>query len=113
MAAQFQDLRRIDVPEYPPEAIREALVNAVVHADYAMAGTTITIAIFDDRLEITNPGGLPLGLTLEHALSGSSRIRNRVIAKVFHELKLIESWGTGFSKIIDACQKHGLDSPKY
>ncbi len=113
MAAQIGEVRRVDIPEYPPEAIREAIINAVVHADYAMRGSTITITIFDNRIEIANPGGLMLGLTLEKALNGFSRVRNRVIAKVFRELKLIEKWGTGLKRIQDACHKHGLESPLF
>ena len=67
-------LHGLDISQYPPVAIREAITNAVIHADYAIKGSSIMIALFDDRLEITNPGGLPLGMTLERALAGSSRV---------------------------------------
>lgn len=89
MGAKIESMRE-DIPEYPITALREALINALVHSDYSVKGVYITIAIFDDRIEFTNPGGLPFGLTLEQALSGSSKVRNRVIGKVFRELKLIE-----------------------
>lgn len=108
-----ESLARKDLPEYPHIAIREALTNAVLHADYAIRGVYISIAIFDDRLEITNPGGLPFGFTMHKALAGASRIRNRVIAKVFYQLKWIEQWGTGIQRIIKECDKAGLEAPSF
>ncbi len=102
---------REDVLEYPPIALREAVINALIHADYAMIGCHIQIAIFSDRIEITNPGGLPFGQTIEKALGGSSKIRNRVIAHVFRELKIIEQWGSGLRRIREACQVQGLKPP--
>lgn len=106
-------LARVDQFEYPMVALREALINAIVHSDYSIKGCTTQIAIFDDRIEITNPGGLPYGLTLEKALNGVSRIRNRVIAKVFKEIHYIEQWGSGIQRIIEECEKKGLVSPKF
>lgn len=111
--AEFGKPRRKDIPEYPAIAVREAIINAIIHADYDIKGSSIMIAIFDDRMEITNPGGIPLGMTLERALAGSSRVRNRVIARVFRELKLIEQWGSGLQRIIDACEKQGLKKPNF
>ena len=73
----------------------------------------IKVAIFDNRLEITNPGFLPFGLTLEAALSGVSKLRNRVIGRVFRELKLIEQWGTGLNRMISACKDQGLQPPLF
>ncbi len=111
--AEITGLTRTDLPQYPLIAIREALVNAIVHTDYAIKGMHISVAIFDDRIEITNPGGLPFGFTLEKALSGSSRIRNRVIAKVFYHLKLIEQWARGLQLIVKECDKIGLADPRF
>ncbi len=71
------------------------MINAIVHADYSFKGTNIQIAIFSDRIEITNPGALPFGLSLEKALSGVSQLRNRVIGHIFRELGLIERWVLG------------------
>ncbi len=104
-------MQREDIPQYPSVAIREAVMNALLHTDYAMTGCHIQIAIFDDRIEFTNPGGLPFGQTIEKALAGSSRIRNRVIARVFRELHLIEQWGSGFRRIVEACRGQGLKPP--
>lgn len=105
--------KRVDLPQYPLVAIREAVINAIVHTDYAIKGSSIIVAIFDDRLEITNPGALPYGLNLHDALAGSSRVRNRVIARTFHALKLIEQWGSGLQKIIHSCNKNGLTPPSF
>ncbi|MFH1832066.1 MAG: helix-turn-helix domain-containing protein [bacterium] len=112
-SAKIGRTKRTDIKQYPPVAIREALVNALLHADYAAKGASIMIAVFDDRIEITSPGGVPLGMTLERALAGSSRVRNRVIARVFRELKLSEQWGSGLQRIIDSCEQKGLESPKF
>jgi predicted HTH transcriptional regulator len=100
-------------PEYPQEVVREAVVNAVVHADYAIRGAGTKVAVFDDRIEITNPGFLPFGLTLEAALSGVSQLRNRVIGRVFRELELIEQWGSGMGRMISGCAAAGLAAPRF
>ncbi|HLB40992.1 MAG TPA: ATP-binding protein, partial [Candidatus Babeliales bacterium] len=113
MRAEIKTLTREDIPQYPHLAVREALMNAILHADYGVKGVYITIAIFHERLEITNPGGLPFGFTLAKALAGASKIRNRVIAKVFYHLKWIEQWGTGIQKIIKSCQQAGLAEPTF
>ncbi|MBI4602382.1 MAG: hypothetical protein HY721_10530, partial [Planctomycetes bacterium] len=106
-------VRRRDLPEYPVEAVREAVINAVVHADYSIGGAGTKVAVFDDRIEITNPGLLPFGLTLEAALAGVSRLRNRVIGRVFRELGLIEQWGSGLGRITAACANAGLPAPRF
>ena len=106
-------IRRQELPEYPPQAVREAIINAIVHSDYSIGGMDIKVAVFDDRIEITNPGLLPFGLTLEAALSGVSRLRNRVIGRIFRELRLIEQWGTGMGRMIEACNKLGLRTPRF
>jgi len=106
-------IHRVDIPQYPPEAVREVITNALLHTDYSMRGATIMIAVFDDRIEVSNPGGLPYGMTLNQALNGSSRIRNHVIAKVFNALKIIEQWGTGIKRIQDACSEQGLQMPRF
>lgn len=113
MQAKIGSMRRTDIPQYPNIAIREVLMNALLHTDYAMKGASITIAIFDDRIEITNPGSLPLGLSLQAALSGISQLRNRVIGRVFRELEYIEAWGSGLKRIIKVCDEHGLRAPKF
>lgn len=105
--------KRVSTPQYPSVALREAVINAIVHADYVIKGSSIIVAIFDDRIEITNPGAVIYGLSLEEALAGSSRIRNRVIVRTFHVLELVEQWGSGLQKIITSCVKQGLKKPKF
>jgi predicted HTH transcriptional regulator len=105
-------VRRREQWSVPLVAIREAVVNAIVHADYAQQGAPIRLAIFDDRLEIENPGLLPFGLTIEDIQQGISKLRNRVIGRVFHELRLIEQWGSGIQRMSVACEEAGLRPPK-
>lgn len=111
--SEIGGVRRIDIPQYPPVVIREAVINAIVHADYSVKGATIQVAIFSDRLEITNPGALPYGLSLEKALSGISQLRNRIIGHVFRELGLIERWGCGLRRMIETCREQGITEPKF
>lgn len=106
-------VKRIDLWTLPPIALREAIINAIVHADYAQRGAPIRVALFDDRLEIENPGLLPLGLTIEDIQQGVSKLRNRVIGRVFQELNLIEQWGSGIQRMTAACTDVGLDAPKF
>lgn len=104
-------VRRVDRWAVPPAALREAVINAVVHADYAERGAPIRVAVFDDRIEIENPGLLPLGLTLEDIQKGVSKLRNHVIGRVFHELGLVEQWGSGIQRMTSACKAAGLAAP--
>jgi ATP-dependent DNA helicase RecG len=106
-------VRREDRWNLPPAAVREAVVNAVVHTDYSQRGAPIWVAIIDDRLEIENPGLLPFGLTLEDLPLGISKLRNRVIGRVFHELGLIERWGSGIQRILSVCREAGLAEPTW
>ena len=99
LGATIGEIYRKDRWEYPLEAIREALINAVIHRDYAMLGSDIKVAIYDDMLEITSPGPLPEALSLEELGTGRSEIRNRVLAPIFKDLKLIEAWGSGIRKM--------------
>lgn len=111
-AAEFGELRRKDVWNVPLEAVREALVNAIVHTDYSQTGAPIRVAIFDDRIEIENPGLLPGVMTISDVKSGVSKLRNRVIGRFFKELGLIEQWGSGFQRMVVSCQESGLQDPQ-
>lgn len=111
MAGKFGAMRRQDIPEYPVDGIREALINALVHANYEITGTRFFIAIYDDKLEIQNPGIMPPGMSIDQFKAGVSRIRNPVIARVFGELSLIEEWGSGYKRIKEACQKDDYPEP--
>lgn len=111
LAAQISGMRREDLPEYPIIALREALINAFAHTDYSLTGGCTQIAIFEDRLEIQNTGMLPFGFTIEDLKTGVSRVRNRVIARVFSELGLMEEWGSGYKRMIEACKEGGYPDP--
>jgi len=110
---KIEELRHTDTWTYPLIAIREALINAVVHADYAQQGAPIRIAIYTDRLEVENPGLLPFGITIDEIQQGLSKLRNRVIGRVFHALGMIEQWGSGIQRMISACKEAGLDPPRF
>ena len=103
--------RRVDRWTVPIVALREAIINAIVHADYAECGAPVRLGIFDDRIEVENPGILPLGLTIDDIRRGVSKLRNRVIGRVFHELGLIEQWGSGIQRMTAACEQAGLRVP--
>lgn len=91
--------------------MREALTNAIVHADYSQTGAPVRVAIFDDRIEIENPGLLAGGLTIGDVRAGVSKLRNRVIGRAFKELDLIEQWGSGFQRMAASCREMGLPEP--
>jgi len=110
---EIRGARSVIRAEIPPMAVREAVINALVHADYSQHGAPIRLAVFDDRLEVENPGLLPMGLTVEEAIQGVSQIRNRVLARVLKELGFIEQWGSGLQRIIGACRDAGLPDPKF
>jgi ATP-dependent DNA helicase RecG len=110
--AEIGAVRRTERWNLPPVAVREAVINAVAHADYAQRGAPIRVSIFDDRLEIENPGLLPFGLTVEDLQHGISKLRNRVIGRVFHALGLIEQWGSGIQRMTAACRDAGLADPR-
>ena len=96
--AEIVGLKRADTRDYPVEAVREALLNAVVHRDYSYSGSTL-ISIFDDRVEMLTLGGLPKGISENDLTIGISALRNRKLAEIFYRLHLIEAYGTGLPKI--------------
>lgn len=96
--AEFKGLNRIDIRDYPIDAIREALLNAVVHRDYSFS-SSILINIFNDRMEFVSIGGLVKGITYDDIMLGISIARNKNLANLFYRLKLIEAYGTGIMKI--------------
>lgn len=97
-ASVFKGLERLDKSDYPEAAIREALLNALVHRDYSFSGSVI-INVNDECMEFISLGGLLPGLSAEDIRSGISQPRNRKLAEIFHRLRLIESYGTGIRKI--------------
>ncbi len=107
-------IERIDEPIFPPLALREALVNAFCHRDYANPGGAVSVAIFDDRLEIWSEGVLPFGLKVEDLKRDHpSRPRNPLIADVFFRRGLVERWGRGTQTIVELCVKAGHPEPDF
>jgi predicted HTH transcriptional regulator len=109
--AEIGAVRRKERWTMPPAAVREAVIDAITRTDYAQRDAPIRISIFDDRLEVENPGLLPFGLTVEDLRRGVSKLRNRVVGRVFHDLRLIEQWGSGMQRMTAACREAGLDAP--
>ncbi len=97
--ATFSGLNRIDRRDYPEGAVREALINCIVHRDYAFSASTL-VNIYENRVEFISLGGLVQGLSLEAILIGVSQSRNPNLASIFYRMGLIESYGTGISKIM-------------
>lgn len=113
IAGRIEGFYRIDTPKYPPDAFREALVNAICHRDYSIAGGAIDLAIYDDRLEIVSTGGLHFGLTVDQ-LKGDHQSRpwNPLVAQAFYLRGIIEKWGRGTNRMIDWTLDAGLASPE-
>lgn len=108
VASHFEksNLARVDEPEYPFQATREALINAISHRDYASPGGSITLTLFDDRLEIANTGLLPAVITLTDLKKPHiSHPRNPLITNVFFRRGFIEAMGIGTQEIFNACQR--------
>lgn len=105
---------RIDEPLFPPLALREALVNALCHRDYAIYGGAIHVAVHDDRVEIISSGTLPFGLTVDDLKrEHESRPRNPSLAELFYRRGFIERWGRGTLRIIEMCRIAGHPEPEF
>ena len=104
---------REQVWDYPLEALREALINAVCHRDYTIL-SNIEIRIYDDKLIIWSPGNLPFGITLDELYNPhSSALRNKGLAEVFYDIELIEQWGSGIEKMQQYCLDAELPEPVF
>ncbi len=113
LQAKIVRTERVEQWEYPLEALREAVTNALAHRNYEIA-STIQVRIFDDRLEVWSPGKLPAGITVEKLRQKhESILRNPLIGKTFFLLKYIEQWGTGTNRIIHECREQGLPEPRF
>ena len=112
MGCRLEGIYRQDIYELPPDSIRELIVNAVMNCSYIQA-SNIQVAIYDDRLEITSPGGLLPGVTIDLMKEGFSKIRNRSLANAFVYMNLVEAWGSGIPKLMQAMQEYGLREPEF
>ena len=99
--ATFDGLYRIDTRDYPENALREALLNSLVHRDYSFRASTL-VSVYADRIEFVSVGGLPSGIELDDIMLGLSVCRNPKLAAIFYRLQLIEAYGTGMPKIMNA-----------
>ncbi|QQR80807.1 MAG: putative DNA binding domain-containing protein [Deltaproteobacteria bacterium] len=107
-------LYRLEKPLIPPDAMREILVNAIIHRDYSIEGGAISLAIFDDRVEVWSAGTFPKGITPEKLSGNHASIqRNPIIAEVFNRAGLIEKWGRGTNRVISMCRSAGIAAPVF
>jgi ATP-dependent DNA helicase RecG len=116
LSAHFVEgrIEREDRLPVPPEALREVLLNAVMHRDYSHPGGHVAVAVFDDRIEIWSTGRLPAGVTAD-MLSGPhpSVLRNLLIAETFHRTGAVEAWGRGTNRVIEECVRSGAEPPSF
>lgn len=107
-------LERTETMAFPPDALREALVNAFCHRDYSIPGGSVRLAIYDDMLEIWSDGGLPPGITVDDlGRDHPSVLRNPIIADVLYRRGLVERWGRGTQRIIELCLEGGHPHPEF
>lgn len=107
-------LQRVDRPLIPPDAMREILVNALIHRDYSIAGGAVSLAIFDDRVEVWSAGRFPSGITPESLKQAHLSVqRNPIIAEVFYRAGLIEKWGRGTNRVAEMCRAAGVSPPDF
>ena len=112
LGATIDGLVRKEKYELPPEAIREMIINAHCHRNL-LDESCIQVAVYDERLEVTSPGGLYNGLTYEEVMNGHSKIRNKGIANIFSQMGLVEAWGSGIKRILNAAEEYGLSKPRF
>jgi ATP-dependent DNA helicase RecG len=107
-------LQRVETPLIPWFALREIMVNALIHRDYSIAGGAVSLAIFDDRLEVWSTGTLPAKVTAASlSRRHGSHPRNPFIAEAFYRAGLIEKWGRGTNRVIETCRRHGIAPPTF
>jgi ATP-dependent DNA helicase RecG len=109
-AWKIEALKREDIPEYPMKALREAIINAVMHRDWFMDGANVFVELYTDRIEVVSPGGLPKGMALSD-LGRKAVRRNALIADLLHRIGFIEKAGTGVRRIRDEARAGGYPEP--
>ena len=110
---KFEDIHRRDILEYPYEALREAIINALIHRDYR-SFSQIQIRVYPDKLIIMNAGSLPPEVPIESLKTNHlSRPRNKLLAETFYYAGYIEAWGRGTLKMVEKCVEQGLPEPDF
>lgn len=104
--------RHVNVHEYPVEAIREAITNALCHREWGLVGSQVRVAIFDDRIFVDSPGRLPPGVTLEN-IERVHVLRNPIIAQLLYDIEYIENWGSGIPRMKRAMREYNLPLPVF
>ena len=114
LSGKIEGLYREEELEIPYKALRECCTNALCHRSYHRPGSSVGIAIYDDRVEIENSGTFPPDMTMEKLLSGhNSEPQNLIIANVLYKSEVLESWGRGIGLIISECQRVGIPDPEF
>lgn len=112
VVVELEGGRRMERPAYPPEALREAVVNALIHRDYLLTSTDIELAIYSDRLEIISPGRLPNGITPARMRAGTRAARNQILKDVIRDYRYLEHMGMGVPrKIVKGMMEHNGTEP--
>ena len=111
ISGKIINYKRVDIRDYPEYAIRETVLNAIIHRNYNFSGS-ILISVFDNRIEVVSLGGLMSGITINDILSGVSQPRNKNLANIFYRLKYVESYGTGIGRMLDIYNEFNL-KPKF
>ena len=112
LGAKIEGVYRKDIYELPPDSVRELIINAVMNCNFIQS-SHVQVAIYDNKLEITSPGGLLPGVTIKKMKEGYSQIRNKALAHAFSYMNLIEGWGTGIPRLMREMQEYGLREPEF
>ena len=114
LSGKINSLYREEELTIPYKALRECCINALAHRVYHKPGSSVSIAIYDDRIEVTNSGTFPADMTIERLLSThDSEPQNPIIANVLYKSKILESWGRGIALMVNECQRVGLPAPEF
>ena len=113
-SAALEDGRRIQRRDFPEEAVREVVVNALIHRDYSIAGTDVLLSVFDDRIEVQSPGSLPNTVSIEGMRAGVRYARNQVMMSIMRDYKYVEGLGMGIRRqVIPAMERHNGTEPEF
>ena len=107
ISGRIINYKRVDIRDYPEFALRETILNAIIHRNYNFSGS-ILVSVFDDRIEVTSLGGLMTGLSIDDIIVGVSQTRNKNLANIFYRLEYVENYGTGIGRMIDVYKEFNL-----